>query len=100
MTDTLTAVFDGATISEDPDAPARLTGQLRRVFDAVSDGQWWTLSALVATCGGKEQAVSARLRDLRKERMGGWLVDRRLAAPGVFEYRLRKPEVDEIEGTT
>lgn len=79
--------FDGATYRADRDR-ARLSGQLGRVADALSDGRWWTLAQLAVRCGDPEASVSARLRDLRKGRFGGYTV---LAEPqdgGLWRYRL------------
>jgi len=35
-----------------------------------------------------EASVSARLRDLRKEKFGGHVVERRAVKRGLFEYRV------------
>lgn len=81
--------FDGATISEDPDAPRRLTGQMLRVARIMRDGEWRTLNTIaVLAAPATEAAVSARLRDLRKPRHGSHVVEKRLAAPGLWEYRV------------
>ena len=80
--------FDGRTVSEDPDAPRRLTGQMLRVFEAMSDHGWWTIADLAARCGGSEPAISARIRDLRKIRHGAWVVERECVGRGLFRYRL------------
>lgn len=70
---------------------SRLNSQLRRVFDIVCDEQWHLLEDLARLVGGSEAAVSARLRDLRKEKFGSYRVDRRRVGEshrGLFEYRL------------
>lgn len=78
--------FGGSTISEDPGAPERLTGQLGRVFNCVENGEWWTLSDLAAAAApATESAVSARLRDLRKL---GHTVEREHLGRGLWRYRL------------
>lgn len=69
----------------------RLKIQLGRVFLTVLDRQWWTLHELSRVTGAPEASVSARLRDLRKDRFGGHVVERRARgerAKGWFEYRL------------
>lgn len=85
--------FDGATYSAGLDC-ARLTGQLLRVHDALGhSGQRWTLRALADHTGGSEAAVSARLRDLRKERFGAHTICReRIGVTGLFEYWLELPD--------
>lgn len=67
--------FDGPDIA-DSDIP-RLTGQLERVFDVMQDGKWWTIRELADTVDCSDQSASARLRDLRKPKFGGFKVERR-----------------------
>jgi len=85
--------FDGETYEPAPDH-ARLTSQLDRVLDLMRDGAWRTLSQIQQCCGGSDASVSARLRDLRKDKFGGRVVERRRMAPataGLFEYRVLPP---------
>ena len=85
--------FDGATYDPDFDH-ARLTSQLDRVRTLMQDGQWRTLREIADKVGDPEASVSARLRDLRKEKFGAWRVERRRrGAPerGLHEYRLLPP---------
>jgi len=80
--------FDGATYQRDRDH-ARLTGQLARVADALADGRWWTLAALAERTGDPEASVSARIRDLRKGRFGGYdVLAERATDGGTWRYRL------------
>jgi len=81
--------FSGATINPAKDAP-RLSRQLDRVRDMMSDGQWRTLAQVAASCGCSEASASARLRDLRKARFGGHTVERRRVpgGRGLHEYRI------------
>ena len=81
------AAFDGASYNPEKDH-TRLTGQLLRVFDIMKDGQWRTLAQLVGLVGGSEAAVSARLRDLRKEKYGSHGVSRLRIEGGLWKYRL------------
>jgi hypothetical protein len=80
--------FDGATYAPALDH-ARLGGQLLAVFDFMQDGAWRTLAEVSAVVGGSEAAVSARLRDLRKEKYGAHEVDRQRIEAGLWKYRLR-----------
>lgn len=92
--------FDGRTYEPGADF-ARLKGQLGRVFRLMRDGRWRSLSAISAEIGDPEASVSARLRDLRKRKLGGYTVERRRAdgyAPGLFEYRLALRASGEGEG--
>lgn len=82
--------FDGKTYDVARDG-VRLKGQLCRVFDAMRSGEWFTLSRLADRVGGSEAGVSARIRDLRKEKFGGHVIERRNAGGGLWEYRLVEP---------
>lgn len=70
----------------------RTARQLEAVGDLMSDGQWRTLRRLVDDLvlfhkiQSSEPGVSARLRQLRND--FGYVVERRLRAPGLHEYRL------------
>jgi hypothetical protein len=82
--------FDGETYEPEHDQ-VRLSGQTRRVFGAMRDGQWRTLGEIESITGDPQASVSARLRDLRKDRFGGHEVNRRrrgAAERGLFEYQL------------
>jgi hypothetical protein len=61
--------------------------QLVRVFNALTDGGWHTLAALGKRVNAPTQSVSARLRDLRKDKFGGNTIERRRANPTTFVYR-------------
>lgn len=88
--DTLEALrFDGYTFDIRRDG-WRLTRQLTRVRAVMSDNNWHTLDEIHRLTGGKDStaAISARLRDLRKERFGGYTVEREYVANGVWKYRV------------
>lgn len=80
--------FDGETFGPDEDAE-RLTSLLERVRERMSDGRWYTLKRLCELCGGSEASVSARVRDLRKERFGGHMIERQRTEGGLYVYRMR-----------
>ncbi|VTR92794.1 unnamed protein product [Gemmata massiliana] len=84
---------DGATFDRKFDL-RRLNDQLRRVFAVMKDGQWRTLSEICAATGDMSQSVSARVRDFRKAKFGGFVVERRRrgqASRGLWEYRVIVP---------
>ncbi len=83
------ASFDGRTYDAPRDGD-RLNAQLQRVLHAMQDGGWWVLAQLSAATGDPEASVSARIRDLRKPKFGGHLVERRYVSSGLWEYRLVK----------
>lgn len=86
--------FAGATFDREHDQ-RRLASLLGRVKDLMSDGKYRTLLQIKAVVGGSEAGISARLRDLRKEQFGSYLVNRRRRGNpsyGVWEYQLIIPE--------
>lgn len=81
--------FDGETYDPVLDH-ATLTGQLLNVYNTMKSGLWYTLHDLSAATGGSEASVSARLRDLRKDKFGSFIVDRKRSQVhrGLWYYRL------------
>lgn len=86
--------FDGETFDEARDG-ARLNRQAQAVFDVMGDGHWRTLATLATLTNEPEASVSARLRDLRKEKFGSYVVERRYVENGLWEYRVLPPEPKE-----
>jgi hypothetical protein len=84
--------FSGTTYE-----PSKDHKRLAKQFIAVRDymlghGEWRTLAQLSAALGYPEASVSARLRDLRRERFGGFTVERMRVGTATFRYRVRKAE--------
>ena len=80
--------FGGETFDDDLDG-ARLTGQMGAVWSLMRDGRWRTLNEIAAVTGAPEASVSARLRDLRKDRFGRLEVQRRRCGEGgTWRYRV------------
>lgn len=79
--------FDGATFQPERDGK-RLTQQHCRVKALMRDGVWRTLSQIAEATGDPEASVSARLRDLRKEKFGSNTIEREYVSRGLFRYRL------------
>lgn len=80
--------FDGATYEAVFDAE-RLGAQAKAVFRRMQERRWWTLRELAAETGYPEASISARLRDLRKVKFGGFIVDRERVGGGLWRYRMR-----------
>ena len=78
--------FDGDTITSE-DFP-RLNRQLRAVYDLMRDGAWRSLRQISNRTGEPEASISARLRDLRKRKFGGFKVLRENWGDGVFVYKV------------
>lgn len=67
----------------------RLNKQAQAVYNLMADKRWRTLAEISAATGAPEASASARLRDWRKPKFGGYQVDRRRRADaGTWEYRL------------
>ena len=99
--------FDGESYEPAEDRN-RLKAQIVHVYELMSGHQWWSISQLCDAIWKRgmhasQQSVSARIRDLRKERFGAHTVDRRRRNKrGDWEYRLvpvaevaRRQELDE-----
>jgi hypothetical protein len=82
--------FDGETYSSALDGP-RLSSQFDRVLALMRDGTPRTLWQIQERCGGSEAAISARLRDLRKARFGGYRVNRIRRPNGLWVYQVLPP---------
>ena len=82
--------FNGPDYDPEKDQ-ARLTGQIRRLFDLMKDARYWTLAEIAEFTGDPEASISANLRHLRKNRFGNHIVDKQRrgrATSGTWEYRL------------
>ena len=85
--------FDGADYSSERDK-ARLTGQIKRVYNLMKDGKFRSLRTIAAQTGDPEASVSAQLRHLRKKRFGSYVVIRARSKAGgsLYFYQLLDPE--------
>ena len=92
MSEPMPTLFDGITINHERDN-GRLQSQLRVVTAYVlsnSARPWWTLAELARATGYPEASISARLRDLRKPKFGGYTVEREYVERGLFRYRVTR----------
>lgn len=85
--------FDGITYDHARDS-ARLGEQMLAVLSVMSDGKWRTLAAIASETNAPEASVSARLRDLRKERFGAHTVNREYLRRGLYQYQLLVRETE------
>ena len=82
--------FGGDTFSERLDGD-RLRRQLYAVRKVMFDNRWRTLKQLSDEVGAPEASVSARLRDLRKKKFGGYIVERQRIPNGNGLHIYRVP---------
>lgn len=66
----------------------RLNSLRERVLSFMLRREWVTLEQIVGACGGTTASASAKMRDLRKLKHGGWNVERRHVVAGLFEYKI------------
>lgn len=81
------AEFDGASYDSRRDK-VRLTGHLQKLYDLMQDGQWRTLAEIESAVQFPQASISAALRCFRKEKFGGFVVDREYIRNGLHKYRL------------
>jgi hypothetical protein len=67
---------------------ARLNTQMKRVWSVIADKQWHSLAGISSRTGDPEASVSARIRDLRKQKFGSHVIEERRVTQGLHEYRL------------
>ena len=81
--------FDGQTYDPDQDHD-RLKRQLTAVWAYMRDAEWHSLAEIAHMVQAPEASVSARLRDLRKAKFGGYRVERQRVREGrgLYHYRL------------
>jgi hypothetical protein len=88
--------FDGPTYVAALDRVS-LTSELHAVYAVMKDGQWRTPAEIVAAISTpgrpwSDSSVTARLRDLRKKRFGGFDVPTRRRTDRVHEYRVAEAQ--------
>lgn len=89
----LPATFDGKTYDDQRDGD-RLRSQLKDVERFLSDFEWHTLAEIAAKSGHPEASISARCRDLRKLKFGGYIIERMYAGNGLWKYRMKSHDDD------
>lgn len=93
-------LFGGSTYVPERDAQ-RLGTQLAAVRQILLQGDWWRLGDLtdavasLTGCMASQTGVSARVRDLRKHRFGGYQVEKRALGRGVWLYHLVSPDTSQ-----
>lgn len=81
------ADHDGDTYDSARDR-VRLNAQQQRIYDLMKDGRARSLREIAAVTGDPESSISARLRDFRKPKFGGFEVEREYVTHGIHTYRL------------
>jgi uncharacterized protein (DUF2132 family) len=66
----------------------RLTAQLVRLWNLMSDSAWRSLEEISSLTGAPPASASAQLRHLRKTRFGAHKVEKLYVQRGLYLYRL------------
>lgn len=66
----------------------RLNKQQERVWGVMKDGLFRTIEQIELKTGDPAASISARLRDFRKPKFGGFTVDRKYLGDGLYAYRV------------
>lgn len=94
---TKTPRFDGRTYDHKRDH-TRLRTALEAVHDCLRDGQRWTVYELRdgvrLRTGKNHEAITARIRDLRKLKFGGHDIRKTHTGHGVYAYWMPNPNGD------
>lgn len=77
----ITGDRDGETFDSKHDGK-RLNRQAADVFALMKDGEWRPLWKIAKITGHPEASISARLRDFRKPKFGGYTVERKRVGGG------------------
>ena len=91
--------FDGETYDRAIDQKP-MGAQLAAVYQLMKDGRYRTLYRIAQIVKGSETGISARLRDLRKEKFGGHKIERkRNWGKRTWLYRIVPPPPRFKQGT-
>jgi len=80
--------FDGPKEKDEKARVARLTGQIRDVYEVLMDGYPITLRDIELKTGHPQASISAQLRNLRKPRFGGFNIEKEHVGNGLYVYWL------------
>ena len=84
--------FDGETYDKNKDQD-RLSRQIDKVQHFLEGNDYVTLDEISAATGIKNMSsISARIGDLRKDRHGNRVVDRKYISDGLYSYKLMPKE--------
>jgi len=80
------STFEGDTYDEVLDKD-RLSTQLAAVLNLMLDEEWHKMQSIASAINAPEPSVSAQIRNLRKDKHGGYIINRR-RINNTYEYRL------------
>jgi len=84
--------FDGNTYDKNKDQ-VRLSRQIDKVRYFLEISDYVTLDEISVATGVKNvSSISARIRDLRKDRHGNRVVERKYISDGLYSYKLLPKE--------
>jgi len=83
----LPPVFHGDDYQK-PRDHTRLKNQLETILDLLKKGSWYSLPQLSEMTGYMTSSISAQIRNARKERNGGYTIEKKYIENGLYLYRL------------
>ena len=93
----ITPEFDGDDYVSRRDKP-RLTLQIHQVRMYMENNDWLSVKQISDDLNFPEASVSAQIRNLRKEKFGNRIGERRYQGNGLYEFKLM-PKDDNNEET-
>jgi len=84
-------VFDGSDYVHERDSK-RLGTQLEQIRDFMEGRGYLTLQEISDATGHPHASVSAQLRNLRKQRFGSRIIDKKYISNGLYSYKLMPEE--------
>ena len=84
-------IFDGHDYVHSRDSK-RLGTQLEQIRDFMEGKDYLTLQEISESTGHPHASVSAQLRNLRKDRFGSRVIDRKHISNGLYSYKLMPKE--------
>lgn len=80
--------FSGSHYNKEIDE-ARLERQIDRVLRVLQQNGWLTVTDIANKTGDPENSIQAQIRNLRKAKNGGFIIDAtRATKTGLFKYKL------------
>ncbi len=86
-------VFDGNDYVHERDKE-RLGTQLDQIREFMEGKEYLTLQEISDATGHPHSSVSAQIRNLRKERFGSRVIDRKHISNGLYSYKLMSEDED------
>ena len=71
-----------------PELRAKIPGKMALLAAEMQKGGWWTIKDVARLLRCADTAASARIRQLRHPKYGGFILARKLVGPNVFAWKI------------